>query len=111
MMRHLRLLLVSAMFMSGALPPSSGLSLQPAVAAEHIRVPADICDWDDYDWRELNDAEKAAWSTLGWTAQLWDSEDGEAWSDGVGWRRLSATEQEAAMSLGYSTDTWGDECE
>ena len=84
-----------------------------ARAGDGVRIPADLCSWNVSAWRDFNSAEKAAWSGLGWTQQLWDDSEPASYpaSYQKTWPDLGDTDRELAAKLGYSSKTWDvEEC-
>lgn len=82
-----------------------------AVVAPSDAPAADTCRWNDVGWSEMTDEERAAWRTLGWTGQMWDSDDPatQAPSSSEEWRSLSERERSAARQLGYGPNAWDHE--
>jgi hypothetical protein len=94
---------------------AAGVTLAPvpfistsASAAEGIRVPTDECFWDNFGWDEMQPAEQKAWSALGWTGEMWDSDDETAVpaSDSKEWAELNDGERASATDLGIPEDVW-----
>ena len=79
-----------------------------ARAVDGVRIPADLCSWSVSAWRDFNSAEKAAWSGLGWTRQLWDDSEPVSYpaSYQKTWSDLGDTDKKLAAKLGYSSQTW-----
>ena len=79
-----------------------------SLAEDGIRIPANLCSWQDLGWQDLNAAEKLAWSGLGWTRQAWDSPEPANYpaSYRKSWPELVYTEKLLARKLGYSRRTW-----
>ena len=79
-----------------------------ARAEDGIRIPANLCSWQNLDWQHLNAAEKLAWSGLGWTKQAWDSPEPANYpaSYRKSWPQLVYTEKLLARKLGYGRRTW-----
>ncbi len=79
-----------------------------ANAEEGIRIPANLCSWQNLNWQDLNAAEKLAWSGLGWTKQTWDNSEPANYpaSYRKSWPELVYTEKLLARKLGYSRRTW-----
>jgi hypothetical protein len=77
-------------------------------AENGVRIPGNLCSWQNMSWRDLNAAEKLAWSGLGWTKQRWDNPDPANYpaSYGKSWPELVYTEKLLARKLGYSRKTW-----
>ena len=63
--------------------------------------------WDNFDWDELNEAEKKCFAELGWNKEIWDGE-GSVPAEEKDWTELSDSERLALESLGYSQATWDD---
>jgi hypothetical protein len=102
----------SALLLTGA-ATFTGVVLSPtqvlASAANGIRVPNNMCFWENIDWDQMHPAEHQAWIELGWNETMWDSDSHqepatstEEWSD------LTGGERAAAYSLGYTQSTWND---
>jgi hypothetical protein len=104
----LRAFVLSGLLLVGGalLVPIDGAT-SAAYAADSIRIPSNVCAWYDMDWAELNSAEQQAWSVLGWTKALWDSQNGQAPSEDKDWTDLNPGEQAAAQSVGFTSATWG----
>lgn len=84
-----------------------------AYAEDGIRVPSNVCAWENFDWSELNDAEKRAWGALGWTEKRWESDDSAAYPASAfeDWSELQPFERTAALMLGYTQRSWdADDC-
>ncbi len=84
-----------------------------AYAEEGVRIPANLCSWEIMGWRDLNGAERLAWSELGWTMHTWhhSRSDNYPASYRKSWPELSDTEKLLAGKLGFSQETWDtDEC-
>jgi len=82
-------------------------------ADDGVRIPDNLCFWSVAEWSGLNSAEKAAWSGLGWSKQIWDGSDTTAYpaSYRKSWSDLVGKEKKFAALLGYSSETWGvEEC-
>lgn len=77
-------------------------------AADAIRVPTDVCFWQTVDWDDMNTAEQAAWESLGWTPDTWESDDPQDYppSEFKAWAQLTAAERKTLTSLGYTEKTW-----
>lgn len=77
-------------------------------AEDGIRIPANLCSWQNLGWQDLNAAEKLAWSGLGWSKQAWDSPEPANYpaSYRKTWQELVYTEKLLARKLGYSRRTW-----
>ncbi len=80
-----------------------------AHSGEGVRIPGNLCFWNEMSWRDMNSAEKAAWSGLGWKQQLWESSDTTSYPATYrqSWRDLAGKEKKLAAKLGYSSKTWG----
>ncbi len=80
-----------------------------AHADDGVRIPGNLCFWNEMSWRDMNSAEKAAWSGLGWKQQLWESSDTNSYpaSYRQSWSDLAGKEKKIAAKLGYSSKTWG----
>ncbi len=78
-------------------------------AADGVRIPTNLCFWNVMAWRDFNSAEKAAWSGLGWSKQLWDGSDTTGYPDSYqkSWSDLVGKEKKSAAKLGFSSKTWG----
>jgi hypothetical protein len=96
-------------------PPSwANIFSTDARASERIIAPSDVCSWNDVGWRDLSEAEKKDWETLGWSWEMWDSEAPSTPppSSSKAWGELSENERAAARRLGYKHNTWdADNCE
>lgn len=79
-----------------------------ARADQDIRVPDNLCSWPKMNWRDLNGAEKSAWTGLGWTADVWDNAEPAGYPPSYrkSWPQLRYTEKMLARKLGYSSNTW-----
>jgi hypothetical protein len=81
-----------------------------ALASEAIaiRARANVCSWNNVEWKDLSQAERWAWMALGWTQQIWDSDapNARASTDSKAWIELSPNERYAAQSLGYNQYNW-----
>lgn len=79
-----------------------------ARAEEGIRIPANLCSWQNLNWLDLNAAERLAWSGLGWSKQTWDDPDSAVYpaSYRKSWPELVYTEKLLARKLGYGRRTW-----
>jgi hypothetical protein len=90
----------------------AGLFSLDARAAEAIRMRSNGCRWSNLDWQDMSEEQRNAWRTLGWTAQMWDSQGSvQAASDSKAWVDLSENERAAARWLGYTHNTWdADNC-
>jgi hypothetical protein len=64
-----------------------------------------VCEYQQYDWEELSTAEKSAWQTLGYSAQMWDKGRDSSSAD-EDWDELTPAEKKAAQSLGYTKSSW-----
>ena len=94
-----------------------GIALSFALAAmsgqsradDGVRIPTNLCFWNVMAWRDFNSEEKAAWSGLGWTKQVWDSSEETAYpaSYQKTWSELADKDKKFAEKLGYSNKTWG----
>lgn len=80
-------------------------------AEDGVRIPADLCSWENMSWLDFKAAEKLAWSGLGWTKQTWDNSESANYpaSYRKSWPELVYTEKLLARKLGYSRKTWGAE--
>lgn len=78
-------------------------------ADDGVRIPSNLCFWNVMAWRDFNSAEKAAWSGMGWSKQLWDGSDttGYPASYQKSWSDLVGKEKKFAAMLGFSSKTWG----
>ena len=90
--------------LSFALAAMSGQS-----RADGVRIPTNLCFWNVMAWRDFNSAEKAAWSGLGWTKQVWDVSEETAYpaSYQKTWSELADKDKKFAAKLGFSSKTWG----
>ena len=79
-----------------------------ARADDGIRIPANLCSWEIMGWQDLNAAEKAAWSGLGWTKQTWDNAEPAKYPPSYrkSWPELIYTEKVLARELGFTRKTW-----
>jgi hypothetical protein len=79
-----------------------------AHADDGVRIPANLCAWEIMGWRDLNPAEKTAWSGLGWTVQTWDRSDPANYPSSYrkAWPELTYREKLLARKLGFSRKTW-----
>lgn len=94
-----------------------GIALSFALAAmsgqsradDGVRIPTNLCFWNVMAWRDFNSAEKAAWSGLGWTKQVWDVSEETAYpaSYQKTWSDLADKDKKFATKLGFSSKTWG----
>ena len=85
----------------------------PARAKEGVRSPVNLCSWEIMGWRDLNGAERLAWSGLGWTMHNWhhSRSDNYPASYRKSWPELTDTEKLLAGKLGFNAQTWDtDEC-
>ncbi len=75
-----------------------------------VRQPAEGQDleafWNQFDWSELNSAEKALWGVLGWDEASWDGMAAEPASESKAWSELTEEERIAAEQLGYNGTYW-----
>ena len=66
--------------------------------------------YDDDDWDELPDTAKKAAEVLGYTKEVWDTDDTvpTTWHATCEkeWNELSLEEQVAATTLGYNQQIW-----
>jgi hypothetical protein len=83
----------------------TALATQPS----GIRSVAHVSAWDALDWDELYDPEKAAFETLGWSRDNWNSVNGAA-SSSKDWSELTRKERNAAQALGYNEQNWDVDC-
>ena len=60
------------------------------------------------DWAELPEDVKAAWTTLGYTQELWDS-DADAATEELEFEQLSEEQKAAALAIGYTEESWNTE--
>jgi hypothetical protein len=98
-------------FLDTSLSSPASIMGSAAHAAEGIRVPTDVCAWDDIDWKDMNSAEQQAWSALGWTKKLWDSDSKQPPSSSdKNWADLDPNQRAAAQSLGYTESSWEAAC-
>ena len=84
-----------------------------ARARQATAARARICRWNNVDWQDMSEEQRKAWQTLGWTQQMWDSDDPAAppASDSKAWTDLSEDERAAAGLLGYKPNSWdADNC-
>ncbi len=84
-----------------------------AQTKDGVRIPANLCSWEIMGWRDLNGAERLAWSGLGWTMHNWhhSRSDNYPASYRKSWPELSDTEKLLAGKLGFDSETWDtDEC-
>lgn len=82
-------------------------------ADDGVRIPKNLCFWSEPAWSDLNSAEKAAWSGLGWAKQLWDGSETSSYpaSYQKSWSELAGNEKNFATKLGFNSKTWGvEEC-
>ena len=88
-------------------PPTFGLST-PAYAVNGIRAINDLCVWEGLEWDDMEPSEQKAWTKLGWTGEMWESEAETAIppSEYKDWGELSEVEQRALLDLGYTPETW-----
>lgn len=79
-----------------------------AHADDGIRIPANLCSWEIMGWQDLNAAERAAWSGLGWTKQTWDNAEPDNYPTSYrkSWPELVYAEKLLARELGFSRRTW-----
>ena len=79
-----------------------------AHADDGIRIPANLCSWEIMGWRDLNGAERLAWSGLGWTMQTWhhSRQDNFPASYRKSWVELTESEMLLAGKLGFDQETW-----
>lgn len=79
-----------------------------AHAEDGIRIPVNLCSWENKGWNDLNAAEKTAWSGLGWTRQIWDNAEPADYpaSYRKSWPELIYTEKLLARKLGFGGRTW-----
>lgn len=77
-------------------------------AEDGVRIPENLCSWQNMSWLDLNAAEKLAWSGLGWTKQTWDNSEPANFpaSYRKSWPELVYTEKLLARKLGYGRNTW-----
>lgn len=77
-------------------------------AEDGVRIPENLCSWQNLDWQDLNAAEKLAWAGLGWSRQTWDDPEPAEYpaSYRKSWPELVYTEKLLARKLGYSRRTW-----
>jgi hypothetical protein len=97
-------------------PPWAAILVTQASAAEGVRSVKSVCEWNDVGWQDMSAAEQAAWTTLGWRAETWGSDDPatEPEISQKDWAELTANEKEAADALGYNEKNWNvdpDPCE
>ena len=57
-------------------------------------------------WAQLSTAQRALWTTLGWTQSSWAGETTPPSSEKTAWQDLSARHQRAAVKLGCEEATW-----
>jgi hypothetical protein len=88
-------------------PPTFGLST-PAYAVNGIRAIEDLCFWEGLGWDEMQPSEQKAWTKLGWTGEMWESETATAIppSEYKEWGELDEVEQRALLDLGYTPESW-----
>lgn len=74
-----------------------------------VRIPTNLCFWNVMAWRDFNSAEKAAWSGLGWSKQIWEGAEATVFpsSYGKSWSKLAGKEKKFAKKLGFNGKTWG----
>ncbi len=80
-----------------------------AYADDSVRIPGDLCEWNEAAWSDFNTAEVEAWSGLGWEKQIWDNSAAADYpaSYHKSWSELAVADKEFARKLGYSSETWG----
>ena len=76
----------------------------PAVALASV---PEAVDWQAMSWAMMDDAQKAHWSTLGWSADVWENGPAPA-TDGKDFAALSADVKAAAIGLGFTQASWDD---
>ncbi len=61
-------------------------------------------------WADIDEADQAAWTVLGWDETNWDNADPTTIpvSETTPWDELTEEEQEAAASLGYAEADWAE---
>lgn len=62
--------------------------------------------WEGLYWADLSEEEQGFWETLGWTAQVWDSQKNVPASASKAWDTLNISEQKAAAGLGFTREIW-----
>lgn len=78
-------------------------------ADDSVRIPTNLCFWTVMAWHDFNSAERAAWSGLGWTKQVWDDSEETDYpaSYQKTWSELAGKDKIFAAKLGFSSKTWG----
>jgi hypothetical protein len=82
-----------------------------AHASQTIRGRADVCRWNNISWQEMSEDQRKAWQVLGWTDQMWESDQPaqQPPSSSKEWVELSDNERAAAQFLGYRRGSWDNE--
>lgn len=105
--RCIRMTAASALAIGVVVLSGSTFAGTEAAGTITIRNYAGPCFWANADWGDLNPAERAAWSILGWTWAKWDSETESAPASAEkDWDELSVDERAAARMLGFDARLW-----
>jgi len=67
---------------------------------------APTLEWEQYDWDELPEEVQQAYTTLGWTEELWKSNESPESTVASFWDELTPEQQQAVDVLGYSQGMW-----
>jgi hypothetical protein len=91
-----------------ALDTSSRSSKSPTPAASSTTVSVEPHLYDDYDWCDLPELVQDSFTVLGYTQEMWDSEEDPETCD-TEFCELSPEQQEAARNIGYDAELWDNE--
>ena len=79
-------------------PSTFGLST-PAYAVNGIRAIDDLCVWEGLGWDDLEPSEQKAWTKLGWTGEMWESEAKQRYRRPSTRTGVNSTKSSKALSL------------
>jgi hypothetical protein len=88
------------------LDTSSESSKSPAASSTTISVEPHL--YDDYDWCDLPELVQDSFTVLGYTQEMWDSDEDPEICD-ADFCELSPEQQLAAMNIGYDAELWDNE--
>lgn len=103
-MNHLLALLLVSLSIVVTLAADSGKAQHDYLRQRHI-VHRKLTTYEDYWWRELPSAPKAAATTIGYDEHSWDNSM-EIDIDPLDWSQLTPTQRSAATTLGYDQLGW-----
>lgn len=62
--------------------------------------------WETLGWADLSSQEKEMWTALGWSQQVWDTQENVPATAAMEWKNLNDSQQSAAEALGFTKELW-----